>query len=65
LAYSKHRTNNELRKQGVFVSSSGVLFIWLRITLRTLKARKTLEAKVAEEGIILNAAQFTTLEMKH
>ena len=29
-AHGQHRTSNELRKQGVFVSGSGVRSIWLR-----------------------------------
>jgi hypothetical protein len=29
-AYGQHRTSNELRKKGVFVSGSGVRSIWLR-----------------------------------
>ncbi|SUI04639.1 regulator [Salmonella enterica subsp. indica] len=29
-AHGQHRTSNELRKQGVFISGSGVRSIWLR-----------------------------------
>jgi transposase InsO family protein len=54
-----------LRKAGVFVSPSGVRSIWLRHGLANFKDRlKTLEAKVAEQGIILTEAQVVALEKK-
>ena len=50
-AHGQVRVSNELRKQGVFVSASGVRSIWMRHGLANFKARlKALEAKVAEEG---------------
>lgn len=64
-AYGQARTSNELRKQGVFVSPSGVRSIWLRHNLANIKNRlKALEAKVAEEGIILTETQVQALERK-
>ena len=64
-AYGQARTSNELRKMGVFVSGSGVRSIWLRHNLENFKKRlKALEAKVAEEGIILSDAQVAALEKK-
>ena len=35
-AYGQHRTSNELRKKGVFVSGSGVRSVWLRHNLDVL-----------------------------
>lgn len=64
-AFGQHRTSNELRKQGVFVSGSGVRSIWLRHNLENFKKRlKALEEKVANDGIILSDAQVAALEKK-
>lgn len=68
IAYPAHgqlRASNELRKQGIFVSASGVRSVWVRHKLANFKDRlKALEAKVAAEGIILTEAQVTALERK-
>lgn len=64
-AHGQHRTSNELRKQGIFVSGSGVRSIWLRHQLGNFKGRlKALENKVALEGILLTDAQIAALENK-
>ncbi|WP_143314044.1 helix-turn-helix domain-containing protein, partial [Colwellia sp. UCD-KL20] len=64
-AHGQHRTSNELRKQGIFVSGSGVRSIWLRHNLENFKKRlKALEDKVASEGIILSDVQVAALEKK-
>ena len=64
-AYGQHRTSNELRKKGIFVSGSGVRSIWIRHNLENFKKRlAALEAKVAQQGIELNDHQIAALERK-
>ncbi|OZG72941.1 IS481 family transposase [Hahella sp. CCB-MM4] len=64
-AHGQVRVSNELRKQGIFVSASGVRSIWLRRNLANFKDRlKALEGKVANEGIILTESQIQALERK-
>lgn len=64
-AHGQVRVSNELRKRGVFVSASGVRSIWLRHELENFKLRlKALEAKVAEDGVVLTESQVQALERK-
>lgn len=64
-AYGQVRASSELRKQGIFVSPSGVRSIWLRNDLENFKKRlKALEDKVATDGIILTESQVIALEKK-
>lgn len=64
-AYDQLRTSNELRKEGVFVSASGVRSIWMRHQLANKRQRLTaLEKKMAETGLVLTEAQLVALEKK-
>lgn len=65
-AHGQLRVSNELRKQGVFVSPSGVRSIWLRHGLANFKNRlKALEGKIANDnGLILTESQVQALEKK-
>jgi transposase InsO family protein len=62
-ALGQLRASNELKQIGVLISSSGVRSIWLRNDLETMKKRlKALEAKSAQDGIILTEEQVSALE---
>jgi len=62
-AYGQLRASNELKKKGIFVSPGGVRSVWLRHDLETFKKRlKALEAKAAQENLILTEEQVRALE---
>lgn len=64
-AHGQVQASNKLRKQGVFVSPSGVRSIWMRHGLASMKQRlRALEKKSTEEGLVLTEAQVQVLERK-
>lgn len=62
-ALGQKRASWELQQQGIMVPSSGARSIWLRNDLETMKKRlKALEARAAQDGILLTEAQMAALE---
>jgi transposase InsO family protein len=62
-AYGQVRVANELAKRGLSISPAGVRCVWLRHDLQTFQLRlKALEAKAAQDSLILTEDQLRAME---
>src|SRR6202140_102833 len=62
-AWGQVRVSEALKRRGLSISPAGVRCVWQRHDLTSMKLRlKALDAKVAQEGILLTEAQIAALE---
>ena len=62
-SWGQLRVSNELKKRGQSISAFGVRGVWQRHDLENIKKRlKALEAKMAQEGLVLTETQLAALE---
>ena len=62
-AWGQIRTSDTLRRRALPISRAGVRCVWQRHALKAMNKRlKALEAKQAQDGMILTKAQVVALE---
>src|SRR5690242_12606863 len=62
-AWGQVRVSEALKRRGLSISPAGVRCVWQRHDLTSMKQRlKALEAKAAQDGILLTEAQIAALE---
>ena len=62
-AWGQVRVSEALKQRGLSISPAGVCCVWQRHDLTSMKHRlKALEAKAAQDGILLTEAQIAALE---
>ena len=62
-AWGQVRVSEALKRRGLSISPAGVRCVWQRHELTSMKHRlKALEAKIAQEGILLTEAQIAALD---
>src|SRR5271167_4533714 len=62
-AWGQVRVSDALKRRGLSISPAGVRCVWQRHDLTSMKLRlKALEAKVAQDGVLLTEAQIAALE---
>jgi group II intron reverse transcriptase/maturase len=62
-AWGQVRVSDALKRRGLSISPAGVRCVWQRHDLTSMKHRlKALEARVAQDGILLTEAQIAALE---
>ena len=62
-AWGQVRVSDALKRRGLSISPAGVRCVWQRHDLTSMKLRlKALEAKVAQDGVLLTEGQIAALE---
>jgi hypothetical protein len=62
-AWGQVRVSEALKRRGLSISPAGVHCVWQRHDLTSMKHRlRALEAKAAQDGILLTEAQITAFE---